>query len=70
MLNKNQKALIEFVELHADVLPVAKRIAAYRGLADSLDDRAQQLIFLGKAEILEEAEQKCTDLKLTEGGAR
>lgn len=68
MLNQNQKALADFVELHAPVLPVATRCAVYRGLADSLEDRAHQLIFIGKAEILEEAEKKCADLPLPQNG--
>lgn len=65
MLNSNQMALVSFVDAQAAALPVSNRIKVYRGLADTINDRAYQLVFLGRAEILEEAERKCSELKFS-----
>jgi hypothetical protein len=67
MLNPEEKELADFVDEFSPMVSVAKRIKIYRGLSASLEDRATQLVFLGKAEILEEAERKCAELKFQTG---
>jgi hypothetical protein len=64
MLNPDQKILIEFVEDRAIRLPIRKRIKVYRGLADFIDDRAVANPLVRKAQILEDAETKCSRLNL------
>jgi hypothetical protein len=70
MLNPDQKILIEFVEDRAIRLPIRKRIKVYRGLADFIDDRSVANPLVQKAQILEDAESKCTQLNLKFPGAR
>ena len=62
MLNPDQKILIEFVEERAIRLPIRKRIKDYRGLADFIDDRSVASPVVQKAQILEEAESRCSQL--------
>jgi hypothetical protein len=64
MLNTDQKLLIEFVEDRAPRLSVRKRIKVYRGLADFIDDKSVASPLVQKAQILEDAESKCTQLNL------
>lgn len=64
MLNTDQKILIEFVEDSAARLSVRKRIKVYRGLADFIRDKSVSSPLVQKAQILEDAETKCSQLNL------
>ena len=64
MLNPDQKILIEFVEDRAVRLPIRERIKVYRGLADFIEDKSVASPLVQKAQILETAETRCSQLNL------
>jgi hypothetical protein len=63
-LTNGQKELIEFVQDRAAELPVGRRIALYRGMADFIPDPKLRRSFQVRAMILEAAEAKCQKLNL------
>jgi len=64
MFNPNHIAVFDLVQASAPSLPVAQRIKVYRGLADMVGNDAQATQLIASANALEEAEKKCSELKL------
>ena len=64
MLNPDQQAAIEFIQQQAETLPIHARIKIYRGVATFVKDETARRTFIARADILQQAEERCQKLNL------